>query len=398
MLWVHKGESRWPLFLVSFTLVLLVTVHCRATGSGTNDGSQQSIVHPIPKLIPGFDEAKDFTVSSGEIGEDVRAISQSLLSPTELFTLGVTQRGDDEQLGPIMDIKEGPAGNIYVLDGQYNKVKVYSSEGRFLYAVRGPHEEQFTTTSRRGASGHILFPASLEVDSSGRIFFADRNAGIKIFKRTGKTHQVSATLQPSLEIHEVCVRGGILHIHGFGPDNRHAINRLTLSGNKLDSFGAIYSSSSPLVHRNFGLGQIACMDSRIIYAPNYLPVIYSYSPTGEMQWAVKIPDFKTMEVIETGSNVYMGVFGSPHDQVIRITRLSETYIFVQIASFTPKGVIAAKMGRKVGHDALRTYLMSAKTGEAVFIGDSVPQIYAVTESRVYTARRHPFPQVSVLKR
>lgn len=391
-----KTGGRKLYFLLRLA-TLIITVSCSGTEQEAG-AAVQKVVHPIPALIPGFDEAKDFVASSGEIEGDVRAISQALLSPTELFTLGGAQGEQHVRFGPIMDIKEGPSGNIYVLDGQYHEVRVYSSEGSYLYAVEGPNEEEFPTTSRRGSSGQILFPASLEVDSSGRIIYADRSDGVWIFERTGKRHRVSTTLPSSLEIHEVCVREEILHIHGFSPDNHHAINRVSLSGNTLNTFGAIYSSSSPLVHRNLGMGQIACMDSRIVYAPNYLPVIYSYSPMGDMQWVTKIPDFQTLEIIETGSGVSMGVFGSPHDQVIRIAPLPETYIIVQIASFSPEGLSAAKRGRKVGHDALRTYLMSARTGEAVFVGDTVPQIYTVTESRVYTARRHPFPQVSVLKR
>ncbi len=384
------------------SVIILSVLVSTALGSGTGQeagAAGEKVVHPIPARIFGFDETKEFIAPSGEIDSSVQSISQALLSPTELFTLGVPQEGEERmRFGPIMDIKEGPAGNIYVLDGQYNEVKVYGSGGDFLYAVQGPSEEEPLGVNRRGSSGQIFFPASLEVDSSGRIIFADRSNGVRIFERTGKTHRVSTTLPSSLEIHEVCVREDILHIHGFSPDNHHAINRVSLSGNTLNSFGAIYSSSSPLVHRILGMGQIACMDSKIIYAPNYLPVIYSYSPTGDMQWAVKIPDFQTLEIIDKGSEVSMDIFAKPHNQIVRIVPIPEAQIIVQIASFTPEGLSTAKRGRKVGHDALRTYLMSARTGEAIFVGDTVPQIYAVTEDRVYIARRHPSPQVSVLRR
>lgn len=384
----------------SLSLIFTLTVATPCRGYVWNaDASQQRIVHPISALIPRYGEAKEFIASSGKRGlNDVQAIIQPLLSPTELFTLGGHREESSERLGPVIDIKEGPAGNIYVLDGQRNEVKVYGSEGTFLYAVEGPSEEEIIGAYRRGSSGKIYFPASLEIDSSGRIIFADRSAGIKIFERTGDTHQVSEAFPLSLEIHEVCVRKDVLYVHGFNPGNRYAINRLSLSGNMLKSFGALYASSSPLVYRNLGMGQIACMDSRIIYAPNYLPVIYAYSPGGAMQWAVKIPDFNTMEIIETESDVSMGVFANPHDQIIRLAPLPEAYIIVQIASYTPEGLVSAKMGRKTGYDVLRTYMMSAQTGEAIFVGDTVPQIYAVTENRVYIARRHPFPQVSVLKR
>lgn len=394
---VFRKTGSVKLHFLFFLPALIATISCRGPDQVVT-ASEQRVVHPIPELIPRFDEAHDFVSPSGDLegDENAQAITQALLSLTELFTLGVLQGAQYEQLGPILDIQEGPASNIYVLDGQYNEVKVYSSEGNFLYAVEGPSEEEPLDVHRRGSSSRVFFPASLEVDSSGRIFFADRVEGIKIFERAGETHQLSTILSPSLEIHEVCVKKDVLHVHGFSPSNSHAINRLSLSGNTLNSFGAIYSSSSPLVYRVLGMGQIACMDSSIVYAPNFLPVIYSYSLKGDVRWVIRIPDFETLEIIEKGSEVSMDVFTKPHDQVVRVVPLPEAYVIVQIASFTPESLSISKRGKGEGYAALRTYLMSTQTGNAIFVGDTVPQIYTATEGHLYTARRHPFPQISVL--
>lgn len=381
----------WKREKVSIALLLLLAtiatnLSCKRVDQ--NASGLERKIHPIPALIPGFEEAHELVSTSSDTGEsgDFQMISQALSSPTELFTLGVLEGERHEMFGQIVDIKEDPEGNIYVLDAQYNEVRVYNDEGTFLYAIGSPGE----------GPGELGSPSSLEVDPSGRVIVADRFQGIKIFDRKGETHTFSTTLPLSGEVNEVCVQDDILHLHSFDGLNVNAINRYSISGDSLDSFGEVYSAMSPLVRRFLGRTQIACMDSKIIYAPNYLPVIYGYSHEGDRQWTAKISNFKTPEVEEdvdeTGSRVSFNVFAKPHDQVIRAVPFHQDQVIVQVASFTPKSLNTTKGER---YEALRTYLMSAQTGKAIFIGDTVPEINTVTESRIYIRRTYPYPQISV---
>lgn len=354
---------------------------------GDLDGSGlEQRIHPIPALIPGFEEAHEFVSTADDLedGGYLHTIAQTLLSPTELVALGVLEGERHEMFGQIVDVKEDPAGNFYVLDAQYNELRAYNAEGTYLYAIGSPGE----------GPGEFISPTSLEVDSSGRIIVADRNHGLKIFERTGETHAFSATLSLSLEVHEVCVNKDILHVHGFGAESLQAINRYSMSGDSLGSFGAVYSAQSPLVRRFLGKTQIACMDSNIIYAQNFLPVIYGYSPEGERQWTARISVFQTLDVTETGPSASMNVFAKPHDQVVRAVPFHQDYVLVQIASFTPESL---SMEERAGerYEVLQTYLMSAQTGRAFFIGDTVPLVHTVTESRMYVHRTYPYPQISV---
>lgn len=372
-----------PLLLVA---VLLSTASCKREDQEISDFGQER-VHPIPALIPGFEEAHEFVSTSGDIGGggDVQAISRVLSSPTELFTLGVLEGERHEMFGQIVDVKEGPAGNIYVLDAQYNEVRVYNPEGTFLYVIGSPGE----------GPGEFGSPTSLEVDPLGRVIVADRFQGVKIFDRNGEIHELSTTLSLFWgEVHEVCVKKEILHLHSFDQRSFTVINRYSMSGDSLDSFGEAYSAMSPVVRRFLGKTQIACMDDNIIYAPSFLPVIYGYSYEGDRQWTAKISGFKALEVKEKGFEAGMNVFAKPHDQVVRLVPFHQDYVIVQIASLTPES-LNREEGEGERHEIFRTYLMSAQTGKAVFIGETVPAINTVTESRVYTRRTHPFPQISV---
>lgn len=380
----------WKREKVGFVLLLLLpalamNLSCKRADQDASGFERR--IHPIPELIPGFEEAHEFVPMSGDIGGggDVQAISQALSSPTELFTLGVLEGERHEMFGQIVDVKEDPEGNIYVLDAQYNEVRVYDDEGTFLYAIG----------SRGEGPGEFVSPTSLEVDPSGRVIVADRFQGVKIFDRNGETHELSTTLSLFLgEVHEVCVKEEILHLHSFDQRSFTVINRYSMSGDSLDSFGEAYSAMSPVVRRFLGKTQIACLDSKIIYAPNFLPVIYGYSHEGDRQWTAKISGFKALEVEEKGFEAGMNVFARPHDQVTRAVPFHQDHVIVQIASFTPESL---KRGEGEGerYETLRTYLMSTQTGKAVFIGDTVPVINTVTESRVYTRQTHPYPQISV---
>lgn len=380
-----KREKASVVVLLLFPAIAM-NLSCKRADQDASDFGR--IIHPVPALIPGFEEAHELVSTSSDIGGsgDVQAISQALSLPTELFTLGVLEGERHEMFGQIVDVKEDSEGKIYVLDAQYNEVRVYDAEGTFLYAIG----------SRGEGAGEFVSPTSLEIDSSGRIIVSDRFHGLKIFSRNGETHELSATLSLSREVNEVCVTKEVLHLHSFDGLNVNAINRYSMSGDSLGSFGEVYSAMSPLVRRFLGRTQIACLDSKIIYAPNFLPVIYGYSHEGDRQWTAKISGFKAMEVDEdvgeTGPRVGMNVHGKPHDQVIRAVPLRQDYVIVQIASFTPES-LSTEEGER--YETLRTYLMSAQTGKAVFIGDTVPVINTATENRVYTHRTHPYPQISV---
>jgi hypothetical protein len=69
-------------------------------------------------------------------------------------------------LSRILDVAEGPGGDVYVLDSDYKKVGVYGATGAFKRIVVGGIGE---------GPGEFSLPNSLDVDQDGRVYVGDFN-------------------------------------------------------------------------------------------------------------------------------------------------------------------------------------------------------------------------------
>ena len=187
---------------------------------------------------------------------------------------------------------------------------------------------------------------------------------------------------------------------GSRAEDLSTIFSFSLSGDRLGSFGASYESSSVEVRTFLTPGRIVCMrqPASVMYFPQFLPAIYGYSYEGDMQWVAKIAKHQSLDIVEEQSGtpgqsrVGMNVFDNSYDVIYGAVEFPERHVIVQIASITPESIRYEKGER---YAELRTYLMSARTGEAIFVTDTMPRVYAVTADRMYTVRTHPFPQITV---
>ncbi len=385
----HGGQYMCWLLLI---VVLVNNIACQSSGDESNTSAQERLVHPIPTAIPGFSNASDFVTRNrpSERKDDNWPMVQALSMATETMTLGVLEGDKHQMFGQIVDIKVDGDGNLYVLDSQFREVRVYSADGTYLYAIgrAGQGPDEFSA------------PKALDVGPSGRVIVADRSTGIKIFERTGDTHWLVATVPLPFEPQDICVENNVLHVQGSTADDPRAIFRFTLSGDALSSFGTAYDARSELVRLAFTRGQIVCMrqPSSVMYFPSWLPVIYGYSYDGDLQWVTKDTDFESLPVEEQiassgQSRVSMNVRANTYDMVVSAVPLPEGQVIVQIAHLTPESVAAG--GDRYAE--IRTHVMSALTGEASFAGNSLPLVYAVTATRMYTARQNPFPQIIIYR-
>ena len=352
----------------------------------------QKIIHPIPSLIPGIEDSHDLDSRDYDSKDlqDARELGQNLLSSTEILTLGVESGEPYEMFSQISDIKLDSGGNLYVLDAQYSEVRVFNPEGLFLYSVgsegRGP--------------GEFFKPRGMEVDSTGRIYVVDKAYRKTILNRVGNTHQLGETRTLSVSPVGLCKQDGIVYVHGtFLGESSNPIFAYSSDGILSGSFGTIYNSPSSEVQLTFGEGHIACSSrpGRIIYAPRLLPMIYGYSLEGDIQWVAKVSNFEPLEVEENKrgnsgrSQISVGILSSTYDQVVGVVSLPEKYVIVQVASFTPESI----HGGGERYATLRSYIMLSQSGEAVYIGDSLPIIKAISKDHLYTTRISPHPQISV---
>lgn len=81
----------------------------------------------------------------------------------ERFRLGSSEPDSPELFGEIADVEIGPAGEIYVLDGQALQVRVFDSTGTFLRSF-----------GRRGSGpGELSWPGGMALDTAGTLWVVD---------------------------------------------------------------------------------------------------------------------------------------------------------------------------------------------------------------------------------
>ncbi len=376
-------------FLRVLPVLLIVSVALPACTASEDEADtvQGRLVHPVPEAIPGFAQARDFVGGDGNAmeGSQLRAVVQTLQSAAKAMTIGVLEGDEQYVLGRVADIEVDSDGNMYVLDSEFSEVRIYSPEGTFLFAVGGPGE----------GPGEFRSPRSLDLDPAGRILVADRTHEITVFERTGETYRSARAVPLPFEPNGMCVGNDALLVQGIAEDDSDVITRFSLSGEELGSFGESYETGSFAVRTFLTSGRLACtrQPESVMYFPLLFPAAYSYSFEGHMQWIVRLAGYEPLEMVQEGRGVSFNTLSS-FDQVTAAVPVPEGYVILQIATTTEESRSALEGER---HSELRTYLMSARTGGAVYVGSALPRIYAVTAEHMYTARTYPFPQVSVYR-
>ena len=356
----------------------------------------QKITHPIMSLISHIESSHELALHS--VGSEdllyARELARKLASSTEILTLGEPEGEEHQVFGQITDIKLDRGGNLYVLDAAYSTVRIYDSEGLYKYSIGSPG---------RGP-GEFFMPEDLEVDSLGRVYVIDKTSRKTIFKRVANGHELEQVITLPITPFELCSDGGTLYVHGTSSEeSSNVIFTYTSDGNSLGAFGTVYESPSSVVRYFFEQGKIACTHSpgKIIYASGLLPVIHSYSLEGDIQWTARIPNFKMLNIVENKgatpdqSSVTMNVRSNAHDQIATVVPFPAKHVILQVSSFTPESIDNSDRGEGERFVELLSYLVIAQTGEAVYIGHSLPRIVAITEDHFYTKQTSPYPKITV---
>ena len=379
----------------NYWVPLILSILAFALASCRVSDSPQVIVHPISDRIPDIEKSHDF-VSRDHNSKDIlnaQQLAKNLLLSPKVLTLGVLEGKRHETFGQISDIRLDGAGNMYILDTQFSEVRVFNPEGSFLYSIG---------SSGRG-TGEFFMAEGIEVDSTGRVYVGDKSRRNSVFQRLSNSHQYEYQMDLPFVPIDQCRSGNAHFIHGIPIDApSHVIHSYSEDRNVLNTFGSLYNSTSPLVQHYLGEGHISCSDDpiRIIFAPRLLPIIYGYSQEGQLMWVKKISNFKSLSITEnidtdTGEpEVSMDIFSHEFNQISNIIAFPEQYAIVQIASFTPES-LNPEFRKGENFASLKSYLILFSTGEAIYIGDSLPQIRAISHKYLYTSHSFPFPQVSV---
>ncbi|HEX2191217.1 MAG TPA: hypothetical protein VHG51_20070 [Longimicrobiaceae bacterium] len=357
-----------------------------ACGPEVAAGGKQ--VHPTRENLPEGAELAAWVRMEDEGGppEELRGILEQLGSAREVLKLGVLEGPEHQVFGSVEDIEGDAQGSFAVLDSRFNQVRVYGSDGaiseRFGAPGRGPNE--------------FLAPEALERDRTGLFIVADRNNQLKIFERTDGVVTQRSTIQLDFAPEDFCLLGDRVYVQAYRP-GQGVVHAFSLAGERLHSFGEPYRSPNALVSSQLSDGRIACSEDAqtVVTLFEHVPVVHGYSPDGTLRWRSRLGDFVPMTIVEGQEpdgrpSIEYLTADAEFDVAEAVTAVPDGMVMVQTAHHNP-----ASRAEGRDYSELRTYVLSARTGQGAYVGSHLPRIYDVEGSRLFGATNDPFPQVMV---
>lgn len=168
-------------------------------------------------------------------------------------------------------------------------------------------------------------------------------------------------------------------------------------GSTIRRFGESYRASNALTRRMMSEASVGCTASGftgIGYIS--LPYLRVYSPNGELRWTYRLADFVQAFQIERNNErgqLSIGIDQSTRrfSQTRRVVALGNDLVAFQVGNFE------VRRGRGLIELSLDTYLVSVRTGEAVYVGAHLPYLASSANQPTVGFRDEPEPHLVRLR-
>ncbi|SHK57782.1 6-bladed beta-propeller [Rhodothermus profundi] len=178
--------------------------------------------------------------------------------------------------GEIGDVAQDRKGRIFVLDKENTVVRVFSSDGSYLFSIGGKGE----------GPGEFLYPEWLELDDYDTLYVTDRRRKIEVFvpAETGYAYYRTILL-PITPSGGLCVNDSSLFISQHTSWRDSLIYHLNKQGDLIGKFGNIdYMTENRLVRMFITRNYIVCdfKKQRIFLVYRNAPLIQIYKTDGNL--------------------------------------------------------------------------------------------------------------------
>jgi len=312
------------------------------------------------------------------------ANAPSLVSPTVLARIGAEDGADHEVFGDMVSAIVVDDSTIAVIDGSASEVRLFSRGGRHLqtFGRSGSGPGEF-----RGAVAIVRAP-------DGALIVADTRRTLQYFYRERGSYTYRRTASTTVGVRSMCFLGGTLYVNGASLDDGKVIRALDETGAATRAFGEVYRSPNPLLNYQVAQGRLACDESRqLIYymAGSLLGEVRAFRPTGEEVWSVRVGDFRTNRIVDTGGGSL---------SVVRSA--SGAHAAGNVLSLGASGVLAqwtfitrAQMEAKELPTEVLSVLIDPASGSARFVGSALPLLKDAKLGLVLGFGADPVPQLEV---
>lgn len=343
--------------------------------------SVQKRVHPTSDNIPTITDPDFILRPPGDI-LDRGTNFYSSLALADTVIIGVSEGERHEMLGSVADIEVDADGRIFVLDHELGEVLLYSSDGSYLGFFGGKGE----------GPGEFHQPRDLALSESGRKAVVFSLNHIQVFERQENGQFLYRNSFKSIGTYG-CVMNDHIYVLRYYTGKPGNIQKLTMEGEWVASFGYEYQSKSELVKSRLSgghWGRLACSERHGVIGMilTRIPVLHGYSEDGELLWRVKFEDIKPLPLEETDGGTSL-TYKAPSKGEGVATNL---FVDEDGEYFNLTYLVSPGIGKVA---PFHYYLVDVRTGRGQYVGHA-PALRARHRDYVIQYLTNPHPYLRIL--
>ncbi len=370
------------LFLISVCIFLIVTAIRRTPDSNVN----VEVTHPTPQNIPN---ASVILTREGDSAYD-----PSYWSSTRPVTqIGVDEGPKHAMLGIIESVSMDANRNIFILDSEYNTVRIYNEGGDYIGSFG----------SEGDGPGEFWDPESIDLSEGDSLaVIVGRESRITMYRQSNSSESLEYVFENSfLQVNDAhsragCSMNGHIYVLAYSSDQDGVIFKYDLTGRFITSFGDKYMDPDPWVRQELSLrGFLACSDKHdtVAWIRRSIPVVHVYTGNGELLVRYKLQDFASSAVTQRRTED-----GRPS---LRFEALKEGESWFSNLFTDDDGAFVISHVTAVESTSIRgasppidfhVYRLAPHLGAETYLG-SIPRIVAMLEGKVVVEAESPYPQV-----
>ncbi|MDE2770409.1 MAG: 6-bladed beta-propeller [Bacteroidota bacterium] len=365
---------------IFIVIVLIATVVRRLPDSNV------AVLHPTPQNIP--DATVLVTGKSDSAYFDISYWSSRQPSSR----VGVAEGPQHAMLGSVRSVSVDANQNVFILDGEYTVVRIYSTEGDYIgsfgRAGNGP--------------GEFGDPKSIDLlESDSLAVIIGREERVIIYRRLDSLEYVfghSFIQHDDVYSVDGCAMNGHIYVLGYSPEKDGVIHKYDLAGRFITAFGDKYVDPDPWVAASLSRrGLLACSDTHdtVAWIRQNVPVVNVCTGNGDLLERYKLQNFVPAEVTQRltedgrpslsysppkkGESWFSNLF-TDDDGAFIVSHITVVDTTSMHGDFPP--------------EKYHAYRLNPHLGTETYLG-SIPGIVAISGDKIVLRTETPFPQVLI---
>lgn len=305
-------------------------------------------------------------------------------------SIGELDGPEHATFGLIRSVDVDSDGYIYVADEQASSIRVFDSQGEYV-----------TSAGRQGAGpGEFNTIRGMAVGPDDLLHVADAGNGrISTFERTLEDLEFRTSRRLDFQPDDVCVLGNRMYVLAQPLDpTGPMVREVDQEGRVLRGFGDPYRPRGDERERigdwnhmrNWGF--VTCDEGTgsVILLHQYAPIVRAFSADGQEAWTTELDEYLELEFLVTRGECCMyrtdPSLGVNHEG-FAVTTDGAGHVFVGLQEAGPN---------RWDHRRFEARVLAVDSGDE--LGVQAPTgglVTRVTQDRLYTWVRDPYPQVRV---